>query len=97
MIDGVKFSLVDRLGALSGGASGSGGAAMYNSAGEAGGGEYEGGYEVSNAEGVRLMVMDAPTTTWAEDDGGEDEEDGGAWEEEGDGDVVDIEAMPLDE
>ena len=95
MIDGVKFSLVDRLGALSGGGGSSGGE-LYNS-GEAGSGEYEGGYEVSNAEGVRLMVMDAPPTTWAGD-----EEDSGAWAEggsgsDGDGDVVDVEAMPLDE
>ena len=85
VIDGVKFSLVDRLGALS--ASGGGGGVLLSSSRGADGGpaEDEGGYEVENDLGVRLMVMDAPAWEMSGGGGGDEE-----------GDVVDVEAMPLD-
>ena len=52
VIDGVKFSIVDKLGSLVGGS------ASRSMRDDAGGSEA--GYEIANSEGVRLMVMDTP-------------------------------------
>jgi hypothetical protein len=83
VIDGVKFSIVDKLGSLGGIRRGAG----AGGAGEAG---EEGGYEVANQEGVRLMIMDSPGQ------GGADEEDEEALLLDG-GEIVDVEAMQAED
>ena len=66
MIDGVTFSIIDKIGGLGGAGAGRGAAGSLSSgaysldpmAGGGGGMGAEQGYEVANSDGVRLMIMD---------------------------------------